>query len=147
MNKEKFRDRLYQRVPLRWHMSLICMATVASGGGSSSSKSSFDGLDVDEGIIFVLVIALVVAIVGSAGYLVYQAPEILFEAVFETALAAGMIKQARNMKSEGWHYVIFKRTWWLCAIVLVLAMTFGYMIKKACPEASSYSQYRHMCRR
>jgi hypothetical protein len=135
-----------------------------SGGGASSSwvssneeaissatestrlKSVVDFADFDEGVVIIVVfIAVLAAIIGSAGYLIYQAPEILFEAAFEVILAAGLVKQAKKMQSEGWFYSIFKRTWWLCAIVLVLAMTFGFVIKNQCPEASSFAQYRESC--
>jgi len=134
-----------------------------SGGGASSSwESSKEGVvsstkestdlkeiaglgDFDEGIVIVFLIAALAAVFGSAGYIIYQAPEILFEAAFEVVLAAGLLRRAKKLRSEGWHYSIFKRTWWLFAIVLGVSMAFGFVIKNQCPEASSYAQYRELC--
>lgn len=134
-----------------------------SGGGASSSwESSKEGVisstkesadlkeiagvgDLDEGIVIVLIIAALAAVFGSAGYIIYQAPEILLEAAFEVVLAAGLLRRAKKLESEGWHYSIFKRTWWLFAIVLSVSMAFGFFIKHQCPEASSFAQYRELC--
>lgn len=133
-----------------------------SGGGASSSwgpsnesaiesvsesagLKSAEALDFDEGAVIVLIVTVLAAIFGSAGYLIYQAPEILFEAAFEVILAAGLVKQAKKMESEGWYYSIFKRTWWICAIVLIVAFAFGLVIQRQCPEASSFAQYRELC--
>jgi hypothetical protein len=134
----------------------------SSGGGASDSwgppshsttstvrsKESIDLVDSvggDEATIVVLFIFVLAAVFGSAGYLIYQAPEILFEAAFEVVLVTGLAKQAKKMGSEGWHNSIFKKTWWLCAVVLVFAVTFGLFIKKQCPEAASFGQYRELC--
>lgn len=134
-----------------------------SGGGASSSwASGNEGVnlstnestdlkeivgvaDFDEGIVIILLIAVLAAIFGSAGYLIYQAPEILFEAAFEVVLAAGLLQRAKKLQSDGWHYSIFKKTWWLFAIVLCVSMAFGFFIKNQCPEASSFAQYRGLC--
>lgn len=134
-----------------------------SGGGASSSwQSSKEGVlsstkksdslqeiadvgDSDEAIVIVLLIAALTAVFGSAGYIIYQAPEILFEAAFEVVLSAGLLRQTKKMQSEGWHFSIFKRTWWVFAIVLSFSMAFGFILKNQCPEASSFSQYCELC--
>jgi hypothetical protein len=134
-----------------------------SGGGASSSwESSNAGAisstkestslkevvgvgDFDEGIVIILLIAALAAVFGSAGYIIYQAPEILFEAAFEVVLAAGLLRRAKKLRSEGWQYSIFKRTWWLFAVALSVSMAFGFVIKNQCPEASSFAQYRELC--
>lgn len=130
-----------------------------SGGGASGSWDSptkepaakvFDGAtdaagDLDEGFIILLVIAVIVAIFGGTFYIIYQAPEILFEAAFEALLVAGLIRRTKQMKSEGWAFSIFKRTWIPFAIVLVLATALGYAIKVECPGAISFAQFRTMC--
>ncbi len=134
-----------------------------SGGGASSSwgstkegaaSSAKDPIDVtnvaesfefDEAIAIVLLVAVFAAVFGSAGYFIYQAPEILLEAAFEVVLTAGLLRRTRQAQSEGWHFSIFKRTWWLFAIVLSVSMAFGFYIKSQCPEASSFAQYRELC--
>jgi hypothetical protein len=120
-------------------------AAISSTKESSSLKGIAAGGDFDEAIVIVMLIAVLAAIFGSAGYLVYQAPEILFEAAFEVVLAGGLLRGAKNPQSEGWHYSIFKRTWWLFAIVLSVSMAFGFVIKNQCPAVSSFAQYRELC--
>lgn len=134
-----------------------------SGGGASSSWASdnarvslstnestdlkkIDGVaDFDEGIVIILLITVFAAIFGSAGYLIYHAPEILLEAAFEVVLAAGLLQRAKKLQSDGWHSSIFKQTWWLFAIVLCVSVAFGFFITNQCPEALSFAQYRELC--
>lgn len=113
---------------------------------SSSTKSDFLDGDLEEIVAIIAIFALIAAVLGSTGYLIVQAPEILFEAAFEVVLAAGLVKQAKKMQADGWKLSIFKKTWWLCAVVLVFALVFGYVIKNQCPEASSFAEYRQMCK-
>lgn len=246
MNKQKFIQKLQERIPARWHMSVICFLTIAtgilvskgilffdladpmirygiavwssyavfflliyfwlmlyfgrrkpthressldafdaldlvkigpsplhretwqghggqfSGGGASGSWDSGSesssratevspkdvarvGGDVDETIVIVLLIAVLAAIFGSAGYVIYYAPEILFDAAFEVVLATALLRRAKNVQREGWKYAIFKHTWWLFAIVLFVSMAFGFIMKKECPEAASFAQFRALC--
>ena len=125
-------------------------ASGKEGVGSSAKEptgldTALDSADFDEAAVIVLLIAVFAAVFGSAGYLVYSAPEILFEAGFEVVLAAGLLRRAKKLESEGWHYSIFKRTWWLFALVLVASMAFGFVIRRQCPAASSFAQYRELC--
>ncbi len=115
------------------------------GEESADSKEVLSLGDIDEGAIVILIIAAFAIVFGSAGFLIYQAPEILFEAAFEVVLAGGLLRQTKKMQSEGWHYSIFKRTWWLFALVLTVSMTFGFMMKKQCPDAFSFAQFRDLC--
>jgi hypothetical protein len=101
--------------------------------------------DWDEGVIILLVIAVIAASLGGSFFIIYQAPEILFEAAFEALLVAGLVRRAKQMKSEGWVFSIFKRTWLPFVIVLGLAITLGFIIRHKCPEAVSFSEYREMC--
>src|SRR5215813_10157304 len=59
----------------------------------SSSSSSFS-LDLD----------------GAGVYLVYQAPAILSEAAFQTVLASGLVKTARDSHDPGWMESVLKAT-------------------------------------
>lgn len=112
----------------------------------SSSGSSFNVGDLDEGIVVVLFAALVAAIFGSTFYIVYQAPEILFEAAFEVVLVAGLLKKTKAAPQEGWSYSIFKRTALPFGIVLALALGFGFAIRYRCPEVTSFAEYRKVCK-
>lgn len=132
-----------------------------SGGGASSSWGSDDAVssaktettaskdvsivDSDEIMVIVLIIAVIATISGSAFYIIYQAPEILFEAAFEVVLVTGLFGRTKNVQTEGWFYTIFKRTWLPFAAVLIAAFIFGFTIKGLCPNASSFAEYRILC--
>ncbi|MFZ4403328.1 MAG: hypothetical protein ACOYOK_04430 [Pseudobdellovibrionaceae bacterium] len=132
-----------------------------SGGGASSKwedgepaivspdKSAMAKVaslgDLDEGVVIVLLIAVIIAVSGSAFYVVYQAPEILFEAAFEVFLVADLFRQGKKIQAEGWTYSIFKRTWLPFSVVLLIALTFGFAIKNQCPAATSFGEYRNLC--
>lgn len=128
-----------------WDSSAQSTLTSSSGESSIFKEASSSAGDLDEGIIVLLIIAVLVAVFGGTFYIIYQAPEILFEAAFEALLVASMMRRAKKMESEGWAFSILKRTWIPFAIVLVLATSFGYLIKTQCPEAISFAQYRTMC--
>jgi hypothetical protein len=114
--------------------------------GSSSKASVFDSLgDSDEAAVILLLVAAVLVVSGSAFYIVYQAPEILFEAAFEAVLVAGLVKRSKEVAAEGWARAIFKRTWFLFLGVLVVMMIFGFVIRHQCPGASSFADYRKLC--
>lgn len=115
------------------------------GGKDLSPLKNVDIGDSDEGVIIILVVALIAAIFGSTAYIIYQAPEILFEAAFEAVLVAGIYRRAKNTQSEGWIFSVFRRTWIPFCIVLVMALIFGFSIKRHCPGISSFREYRQLC--
>ena len=102
--------------------------------------------DFDEGIVLVLLISMIAVVTGSVFYIVYQAPEILFEAAFEVVLMAGLLGKAKKIQAEGWTTSIFKRTWAPFGVVLIMALAFGFTIKHQCPQASSFAEYQILCR-
>lgn len=118
--------------------------SISADRPSAASEVSSLG-DLDEFAAVVLLVAVVVAISGSAFYVVYQAPEILFEAAFEAMLVAGLFRRGKRIQAEGWANSIFKRTWLPFGIVMIVAMTFGFVIKYQCPAATSFSEYRNLC--
>ena len=130
-----------------------------SGGGASenwgalpkveSGKSAIGNVasvaDSDEIGAVIFIVVLVLAIAGSSFYLIIQAPEILFEAAFETMLIPSIIKNAKTAQAMGWKYSIFKSTWIPFLIVFVLATSFGIFLKTNCPEAATFSDYKQKC--
>jgi hypothetical protein len=121
--------------------------TYDDGGGSDivSTASEVPGFDIGEGLILVLLVAVAFSISGSAIYIVYQAPEIMFEAAFEVLLVAKLVRQSKKIESEGWAFSIFRRTWIPFGLVLAMAVIFGFFLKEACPEAISFAEYRSKC--
>ena len=116
--------------------------SAAPSHGGSSSSSSFGGLDIDgDGLILlVLFVLLVVGILGVGAYVVYQAPAILSEAAFQAVLVPGLVKTSRNAHDTCWEKTVLKATLFPVAIVLVLAILFGYEANKRCPGAATVRQ-------
>lgn len=96
-----------------------------SGGGSG---------DLDDLVVIVLLVVFVVCLCGFAIYFIYTAPALLSEAAFEAALAASLVRQAKNA-AGGWMPSIWRATMWPFLIVLVLSGLLGWVAQKRCPEA------------
>lgn len=110
------------------------------------SSSIFEAVgDVDEGIVIFILIGLILAVSGSAVYLIAQAPEILFEAAFEMFLVSTLVNQSKKTQTEGWVATVFKKTWLSFFSIFLFALLFGYVIQKQCPNAKSFGEYREQC--
>ncbi|MEN6321427.1 MAG: hypothetical protein ABFD82_22110 [Syntrophaceae bacterium] len=113
---------------------------VADGLGKAAGDVVGGTLDVgDESgiglIVIILLAALVLSVVVAGGYLIWCAPTILSDAVFQVLLVtsfAGKVKQAE--KTE-WETTIFKATWWVFLMVLVFSIVFGVAAQKMIPAA------------
>lgn len=134
---------------LETSVDVIPSQTAQAGGDTGASSSVADDLpsvgDFDEGAVILVVVGALALISGSALYVVYSAPEILFEAAFETILVAGLFRRGKKVQAEGWTYSIFKRTWLPFAVVLLMALLFGFTIQNRCPGATSFHEYRELC--
>ena len=103
-----------------------------SGGGSSFDPAS----DADELVVVILFLALVAALLFAGIYLIWSAPAILTEAAFEAALVGALARRAKKIDSPGWVGAVSKATALPFLGILVLAMTLGWVVQKACPEAT-----------
>lgn len=111
-------------------------ANVVSAGGSD--KSGCLSLDIggDEGCFIVILLAVLVgALLIAGGYLIYAAPAILGEAVFEVLLAAALARRAKKLEAAGWGGSVFKATVWIFLAVLAIASGLGWYAQDVCPEA------------
>ncbi len=86
--------------------------------------------------VVIALIALVATVLGSAAYLVYEAPMILSEAAFEGLLAASLIKSVKTMKEGDWTRSIFASTWKPFLLTLVMALIAGGVLNYYFPEAT-----------
>lgn len=129
------------------------------GGGASSSwgdgaesqlkhSSAGDSLDLDvgEGVVVVAVVAVAVSILGSAVYLVIEAPNLLSEALFQAGLALGIFKSARGMMGDHWLEGVLKKTLVPFFLVLVFSAALGWWVKVNCrPEVLRLSDALSSC--
>jgi len=116
------------------------------GGGASSSfgeSASADGgsastlaPDLDDG--FALVVLAAVALIVAAlagGYLIYTGPTILAEAAFEALFASTLIPGARKAEATGWMGAAIRATAFPFVAMFALAVGFGWVAGRFCPEA------------
>jgi hypothetical protein len=108
-------------------------AQVSSGSSSWFPKIDID-FDGDGGIVLILLAALVLAMVGAGGYLVYAAPQILPEAAGQ-ALLAGALTRVSKQEHHDWMSGVLRSTWIPFAVVLLFAAALGWEAHRYCPAA------------
>ncbi len=117
-----------------------------SSGGSAFGDVSLPDISVpdvgDEGgcalvIAGVLLAAVLIMVFGAATYVVYQAPAILAEVVFEVLLGSRLAVGIRAVDSANWARALFKRTWRPFAVVSALAMGFALYCNFYLPNVKS----------
>jgi len=115
----------------------------SGGGGSGGSGGGGFSLDLDgdELVVVILVIAALAALAAAAGYLIYQAPSIFADLMFDGVLSAGLyrrLKKVRAADEEGeWLPTALKRTAWPFAIIGALVVAAGFAMHGYAPEARS----------
>ena len=116
---------------------------IADGVGDVVGEAA-GALGEEGGIIGIVVLAvlaaIVAAILGSAIYVVSEAPIILSEAAFEGLLAASLVKKARIIDDEDWIGSIFKTTWKPFATTFAVALIAAFILHTYFPEATKLSE-------
>ena len=101
---------------------------------------------VDEGVLFVLAgLALLGFVVGGI-FLVWQAPLIASEAVFQMVLATVLLRAGRAAEGPGWGAAVFRRTWIPFAVMTVLVAILALGLGAAAPEATRLAEAIAMMR-
>jgi hypothetical protein len=71
--------------------------------GGSTTGGGWFGLDLDDGFAVLLAFLILLSLIGGVGlYVVYQAPAILGEAVFQLILATTLRRASRRQVGVGW---------------------------------------------
>ncbi len=110
-------------------------AQVSSGRGGFFSKLDFSGSCDDDGwLVMLLLVALVLAIFGAGGYLVFAAPQILPEAACQAMLAPALLRVSKD-HHHGWMSGVLRSTVLPFVIVCVFAGALGWAAHRACPVA------------
>jgi hypothetical protein len=109
------------------------------------AKSKRGNLDVDfpdislgdEALPLVLVLVALVAVLGTAGYLVFTAPTLLAELLVDGVLSAALYRRLHRVHEENWLATAVRRTIVPAVITLVLVMATGGGLSRYAPEATT----------
>jgi hypothetical protein len=113
------------------------------GGGSSSGGGGGFSLDIDadEAIVLILVVAALAAMASAAIYLVYQAPSIFADLMFDGVLSAGLYRRLKKVRAADeageWLPTALRRTAVPFAIVGALVVAAGFAMQSYAPDARS----------
>jgi hypothetical protein len=102
---------------------------------SSSKSSGGGGDDLGELILVLLIIALVLAIIASFIWIVWAAPTILSEVVFNAVLAGALARHTHRATCGEWIGGVIKKTAIPFALILALSVTMGWWAQHLCPSA------------
>ncbi|HEY8181298.1 MAG TPA: hypothetical protein VII32_03605 [Thermoanaerobaculia bacterium] len=102
---------------------------------SSSKSSGGGGDDLGELILVLLIIALVLAIIASFVWIVWAAPTILSEVVFNAVLAGALARHTHRATCGEWIGGVIKKTAIPFALILALSVTMGWWAQHICPSA------------
>ncbi len=119
----------------------------ASGGGATSGGSGGSGgfsLELDEGVVWVLVIAAAVGLLVAVGWLVTQAPAILAEVALDGALSAGLYRRLRKVEAPRFLGTALRLTVTPFLVVGLLMAAAGWGLQAYAPEARTLrGAYEH----
>lgn len=119
-------------------------ATGSWGDAASSGDATVNAdvsdlpgcLDFDEGVLVVIAVAVLLSFAFAGVYVIWMAPAILAEAVFEAALAAALTRRARRIDRPGWVGHVWRATFLPFLSVLILAIVIGALAESHCPSAT-----------
>jgi hypothetical protein len=121
---------------------LVVAPPAKSSSSSTSTKSSSKssgggggGDDLGELILVLLIIALVLAIIASFVWIVWAAPTILSEVVFNAVLAGALARHTHRATCGEWIGGVIKKTAIPFALILALSVTMGWWAQHICPSA------------
>lgn len=131
----------------------------AGSGDLSVGSSDFSGSNAlgnlgvtdvgDEGGCLLVIAGILLAIVlacvfGATAYVIYQAPAILAEVVFEVLLGSRMARGAQALDSAYWASALLRRTWKPFALMAVIIMAFSLFSHWAFPQVHTAGEIIRM---
>lgn len=129
--------------------STVETKTVAVVPLMDSSSKSLPDLDLDlDGdsaplVVVLLVLAVIFIALGSAVYLVFNAPAVLGEIAFQLALSLGVLKNSNRQHNPfEWLNSAFKKTWIMATVVLILIIASTLTINHYKPEITKSQEIK-----
>lgn len=98
----------------------------------------------DGGIVLVIAIALLALVLavlfGAAAFVIWQAPAILGEVVFEVLLGSPLVRGVKAVDAGNWARALLGATWKPFGLVAAFAMAFAAFAGAAAPQARTATE-------
>ena len=92
-------------------------------------------------VIAIALLALVLAILfGAAAFVIWQAPAILGEVVFEVLLGSPLVRGVKTVDAGNWARALLGATWKPFGLVAAFAMAFAAFAGAAAPDARTATE-------
>ena len=101
---------------------------------------SLDADDVFGAIIAVVLFALAAFVIFWGAYVLIEIPMLWLEGIFHGVLAAALVKAAKRIDDEDFIGSVFKQTWWLALLILIVTALVGASVQRSCPAARTLSR-------
>ena len=88
----------------------------------------------------ILIAVALFAVFGATAYVIYQAPAILAEVIFEVLLGSPLARGARALDSANWATVLLMKTWKPFGLMAGAAMIFALFCNAVFPQAATAGQ-------
>jgi hypothetical protein len=88
----------------------------------------------------ILIAIALTAVFGATAYVIYQAPAILAEVIFEVLLGSPLARGAKALDTANWAAALLKKTWKPFALMAGAAMLFAIYCSATFPQASTAGQ-------
>lgn len=116
-------------------------------GGADSGSGVFDAIDfvaADEFVIPLALLAVLVAVCASLVFVlasvVWSAPVLFAELLFDGVLAAGLYRRLRRADAQHWLQAALRHTFWPFVLAAVFAAAAGFALQYFVPDATTLSQ-------
>lgn len=113
-------------------------------GGGGDASDLVDGLGAaDEFALPLLAILFVAAIACASLWVIYTAPALFAELLFDAALAAGLYRRLRRSEARHWLETALRKTLLPFALTLLALVAFGLGARHYRPDAHSIGELLH----
>lgn len=110
----------------------------ASDSGGGSSSGGLDSLELfgeGEAVAVVIAIVLILGVFIASFYVIYIAPEILFEIAFDALVGVGYFRILKSGQNKHWSESAIKATLIPFLITLLLSVVCGALLQAIVPDA------------
>jgi hypothetical protein len=117
---------------------------IAEGLGEVAGDAVGDIASDEGGFALVVAIALLAVVLallfGAAAFVIWQAPAILGEVVFEVMLGSPLVKGVRSVGEANWAGALLSHTWKPFGLVAFFAMAFAVFAGAVAPQARTATE-------